>query len=100
MLLTWVSWRNLLPNLIDIQLVPTGNKTSDNANVTKTSTAEIKLKSLTLPRKKKESDILSPKPKDFAKPSFFDDFKESNSLGHSIKERFGVIFIRRFLSFY
>ncbi|KAL5284900.1 NUAK1 family protein [Megaselia abdita] len=65
-----------------------GNKTSDNANVTKTSTAEIKLKSLTLPRKKKEVEILSPKSKDFAKPSFFDDFKESNAMAHSIKERF------------
>lgn len=68
-------------------LVPAGNKTSDN--VTKTSTAEIKLKSLTLPRKKKESDILSTKPKEFAKPSFFDDFKESNAThsAHSLKER-------------
>lgn len=53
----------------------------------KTSKAEIKLKSLTLPRKKKESDVLSPKPKEFAKPSFLDDFKESNTMSHSIKER-------------
>lgn len=76
------------PILNDNGYLSTGNKTTDNANVTKTSKAEIKLKSLTLPRKKKESSVLSPKSRDFPKPSFFDDFKESNAAAsHSIKER-------------
>lgn len=76
-----------LPSFNDNRHFSTGNKSSDNANVTKTSKAEIKLKSLTLPRKKKESSVLSPKARDFPKPSFFDDFKESNTASHSMKER-------------